>query len=79
MSEMNEKLKAISDKMNEHLVAVRGTLEVLDASVSEEDLRSLILKAIERMERMQELSDEIFVVLKQVLEKMSASRGSKDS
>jgi len=78
MSEINEKLKEISDTMSEHIIAVKGTLELLDASVTEDDLRSLVLKAIERMENMQQLTDELFLVLKQALEKMRETKGSKE-
>jgi hypothetical protein len=74
MSEINNRLKELSDKMSEHIITVKGTLELLDASVSEDDLRNLTLKAIERMEDMQRLSDELFAVLKQVFEKMSAAK-----
>jgi hypothetical protein len=74
MAEINNRLKEISDKMSEHIITVKGTLELLDASVSEDDLHSLILKAIERMENMQRLSDELFAVLKQVFEKMSEAK-----
>ena len=78
MSEINEKLKVISDTMSEHIITVKGTLELLDASVTEDDLRSLVLKAIERMENLQQLSDELFLVLKQALEKMRETKGSKE-
>jgi hypothetical protein len=78
MSEINDRLKEISDKMSEHIITVKGTLELLDASVSEDDLRSLILKAIERMENMHQLSDELFAVLKQVFEKISEAKDSKE-
>ncbi|OHE55792.1 MAG: hypothetical protein A2Z47_06985 [Thermodesulfovibrio sp. RBG_19FT_COMBO_42_12] len=78
MSESNNRLKEISDKMSEHIIAVKGTLELLDASVSEDDLHSLILKAVERMENMQRLSDELLAVLKQVLEKMSEAKDRKE-
>lgn len=78
MSEINNRLKEISDKMSEHIITVKGTLELLDASVSEDDLRNLILKAIERMEDMQQLSDELFAVLQQVFEKMSEAKGRKE-
>ena len=76
MAEINSKLKEISDRMNEHIITVKGTLELLDASITEDDLHSLILKAIGRMENMQRLSDELFAVLKQVFEKMSEEKGS---
>ncbi|MDH5202647.1 MAG: hypothetical protein OEW69_05255 [Nitrospirota bacterium] len=78
MSEINNRLKEISDKMSEHIITVKGTLELLDASVSEDDLRNLILKAIERMEDMQQLSDELFAVLQQVFEKMNEAKGRKE-
>lgn len=78
MSEINNRLKEISDKMSEHIIAVKGTLELLDASVSEDDLHSLILKAVERMENMQRLSDELLAVLKQVFEKMSEAKERKE-
>ena len=78
MSEINNRLKEISEKMSEHIITVKGTLELLDASVSEDDLHSLILKAIGRMENMQQMSDELFAVLKQVFEKMSGAKDSKE-
>jgi hypothetical protein len=78
MSEINEKLKEISDTMSEHIIAVKGTLELLDASVTEDDLRSLVLKAIERMDNMQQLSDELFLVLKQAIDKMRETKDSKE-
>ena len=77
MTEINNRLKEISDKMEEHITTVKGTLELLDASVSEDDLHSLILKSIERMEKMQRLSDELFAVFTQVLEKLNEAKGSK--
>ena len=78
MSEINNRLKEISEKMSEHIITVKGTLELLDASVSEDDLHSLILKAIGRMENMQQMSDELFAVLKQVFEKMSKAKDRKE-
>ncbi len=78
MSEINNKMKEISDKMSEHIITVKGTLELLDASVTEDDLRSLILKAIERMENLQILSDELFVVLQEVFVKMKEEKDRKE-
>jgi len=78
MSEINKRLNEISDKISEHIITVKGTLELLDASVSEDDLRNLILKAIERMEDMQQLSAELFAVLRQVFEKMSEAKDCKE-
>jgi hypothetical protein len=75
MSEINNRLKEISEKMNEHMMAVTGTLELVDASVSEDDLHNLLLKAIHRMESMQKLSDELFAALQQIFEKMKETKG----
>ena len=74
MPEINDKLNEISEKMNEHMLAVKGTLELVDASVSEEDLHALLMKAVERMDVMQRLSDELFASLKQVFEKMREAK-----
>ena len=74
MSEINNKLNEISDKMNEHMMAVKGTLELVDASVSEDDLHNLLLKAVKRMESMQTLSDELFAALQKIFEKMKETK-----
>ncbi len=74
MSEINNRLNEISDKMNEHMMAVKGTLELVDASVSEDDLHNLLLKAIKRMESMQKLSDELLAALQQIFEKMKETK-----
>jgi hypothetical protein len=79
MSEINKRLEEISDKMSEHILTVKGTLELLDASVSEDDLRSLILKAIGRMDKIQGLSDELFAVLEKLLEKMGETKEGKET
>jgi hypothetical protein len=78
MSEINKRLEEISDKMSEHILTVKGTLELLDASVSEDDLRSLILKAIGRMDKIQGLSDELFAVLEKLLEKIGETKDGKE-
>ncbi len=78
MSEISKKLDEISDKMNEHMLAVKGTLELVDASVSEDDLHGLLLKAVERMDSMQKLSDEMFAALKQIFKKMEESKEPKE-
>jgi hypothetical protein len=78
MSEIDDRLTGISDKINEHIMTVKGTLELVDASVSEEDLHNLLLKAIERMENMQKLSDELFKALRQIIAKMSETKDQKN-
>ena len=70
MTNRNNKIKEISDELNEHIIAVKGTLELLDTSVSDDELHNLLLKALERVDSIHRLSNEIFVVLKQILEKM---------
>jgi hypothetical protein len=79
MPEINKRLEEISDKMSEQILTVKGTLELLDASVSEDDLRSLILKAIGRMDKIQGLSDELFAVLEKLLEKMGETKNGKET
>jgi hypothetical protein len=79
MPEINKRLEEISDKMSEHILTVKGTLELLDASVSEDDLRSLVLKAIGRMDKIQGLSDELFAVLEKLLEKMGETKDGKET
>jgi hypothetical protein len=71
MTTNDDKLLKISDDMNEHLLAVKGTLELLDASVPEEELRDLITKAIDRIDKMQGLSNDMFAALKHCLDRMS--------
>ena len=75
MSEIDDKLKKISDKINEHIVAVKGTLEVVDTS--EDDLHNLLLKAIERMDGIQQLSNEMFAIIKQLFEKIDEIKAQK--
>ena len=74
MSEIKSRLNEISDKMNEHMMAVKGTLELVDASVSEDDLHNLLLKAVRRMESMQALSDEMFAALQKMIEKIEETK-----
>jgi hypothetical protein len=78
MSEIDARLKEISDKIREHLITVKGTLEVLDASVTEDDLSNLIERAIKRIDDMQRLSEELLAVLYKVFEKIS-EEDRKDS
>jgi uncharacterized coiled-coil DUF342 family protein len=68
VSEIDSKLKEISDKLNEHIIAVKGTLEVVDTS--EDDLHNLLIKAVERMDEIQLLSGEMFAIIKQLFEKI---------
>jgi hypothetical protein len=74
MTEKSNKLQAISDELSEHIIAVKGTLELIDASVEEEDLHNLVLKALKRMDSIHTLSGEMFVLLKACLERMEGKK-----
>jgi hypothetical protein len=70
MAERDNKLKEISRELNEHIIAVKGTLELIEASVSEDELQNLTVKAIERMDAIQRLSLELIIALKNCFEKL---------
>jgi hypothetical protein len=71
MAERNDKLDQLSEQLNENILAVKGTLELLDASITEDDLRKLLLKSVERMDLIQELSNEMFITLNNCVEKIN--------
>jgi len=77
MTKGSNRIKEISDELNEHLIAVKGTLELLETSVSDNELHNLLVKAIERLDTIELLSHEMFAVLKQVLDKMDEMKTSK--
>lgn len=77
MKKGTNRIKEISDELNEHIIAVKGTLELVETSVSDGELQSLILKAVERVDTIQRLSLEMFAVLTQILEKMDELKTSK--
>ncbi len=70
MAEMDNKLDEISNQLNENILAVKGTLELIDTSVTEEELHELLIKSIERMDIIQRLSNDILVVLKNCFDKI---------
>jgi hypothetical protein len=74
MTDKDDKLQAISDKLSEHVIAVKGTLELIDASVEEEDLHNLLIKALKRMDTIQTLSGEMFALLKACLDRMGETK-----
>jgi hypothetical protein len=74
MTDKNNKLQAISDELNEHITAVKGTLELIDASVEEDDLHNLVIKALKRMDSIHTLSGEMFALLKACLDRMEESK-----
>ena len=74
MTERNNKLDEISHEFNENILAVKGTLELLDTSVTEDDLHDLLLKAMQRMDSIQRLSNEMLDALQNCLNKMDSSK-----
>ena len=78
MSKRDNRINEISNEINEHIMAVRGTLELASASLSNTELQDLLLKAIDRVDKIQNLNSEIFSLLKQVLEKMAEIKSTKE-
>jgi len=74
MTERNNKLDEISNEFNENILAVKGTLELLDTSVTEDDLHDLLLKAMQRMDSIQKLSNDMLDALQSCLNKMDSSK-----
>ena len=74
MTERNNKLDEISHEFNENILAVKGTLELLDTSVTEDDLHDLVLKAMQRMDSIQKLSNDMFDALQNCLNKMESGK-----
>ncbi len=70
MAERSNKLDEILHQLDENILAVKGTLELIDASVADDELRRLLLKSIERMDAIQKLSADTLVALKNCLDKM---------
>lgn len=71
MTEKSNKLDEISVQLNENILAVKGTLELLDASITEDDLHKLLLKSVDRMDIIQRLTNDMLVTLKSCIEKMN--------
>ncbi len=77
MTKIHNRLKEISDELNEHIIAVRGTLELVVESVSKGELNDLLLKATDRMDAIQRLSNEMIEALKHILAKMDELKNAK--
>ena len=71
MAERNHKLDEIANQLNENILAVKGTLELVDTSVTEQELHELLLKALERMDMIEKLSSDMLIVLKNCLDRIS--------
>ena len=74
MSSINDKVKEISDQIEEHIVAVKGTLELADASLPDDELHGLMLKSMERMDNVQKLSNELVAIVNLFIEKMGETQ-----
>ncbi len=74
MTERNQKLNEMAAQLDENILAVKGTLELIDTSVTEDDLHQLLLKAIDRMDTVQRLSGEMLNALRNCFEKLSAMK-----
>jgi BMFP domain-containing protein YqiC len=70
MPDSNKKLDKIAEQLDENILAVKGTLELIDTSVAEDDLHQLLLKAINRMDVVQGLSNEMLAALRNCFDKM---------
>jgi two-component sensor histidine kinase len=70
MVDRNKSLDEISHQLDENILAVKGTLELIDASVEDDELRELLLKSVERMDSIQRLSADILAALRNCLDKM---------
>lgn len=77
MTKGSNRIKEISDDLSEHIIAVKGTLELVETSVSDSELHRLLVKAVERMDTIQMLSNEMFAMLKKILAKMDEMKTSK--
>jgi len=77
MTERDNKLKEISRELNEHIIAVKGTLELIETSVSEDELQNLIAKAIERMDTIHGMSQDLIVTLKNCFEMLGELHNKK--
>ena len=72
MTERNHKLNEISQQFSENILAVKGTLELMDASVTEDELRDLLLKAMKRMDIIEQLANDTLTALQSCLDKMGS-------
>ncbi len=70
MSEKDNTLDEISNQLNENILAVKGTLELMDASITEDELHELLLKSVERMDTIQRLSNDMLVALRNCVDKI---------
>jgi hypothetical protein len=78
MEKSDDRLLDLSNELDENIIAVKGTLELLDSSVTEDELHDLLLKAIVRMDTIHRLSQEMIVALKNLIDRIDEIRGKKE-
>lgn len=64
MSRKSEELDQIAEQLDENILAVKGTLELLDTAINEDELRELLLKAVGRMDTIQNISGELLAAVR---------------
>lgn len=72
MTERENKLDEISQQLNENILAVKGTLELVDTSVTEDELHDLLMKAMQRMDGIERLTNDMLHALQNCLNKMGS-------
>ncbi len=70
MVDRNKGLDEVAHQLDENILAVKGTLELIDASVADDELHELLLKALGRMDAIQRLAADTLAALRNCLDKM---------
>lgn len=70
MAKRSEELDQIAEQLDENILAVKGTLELLDTAITEDDLREILMKALSRMDTIQSISNEMLSALRGCVAKM---------
>jgi hypothetical protein len=77
MAKNTSRLMEIADELNKHIIAVKGALELAEESAPNVELQDLLLKAVERMDNIQRLSNEMLGALKHLFDKMDEMKTTK--
>ncbi|MGC2062859.1 MAG: hypothetical protein WA610_07755 [Thermodesulfovibrionales bacterium] len=70
----DEELDQISEQLDENILAVKGTLELLDTAINEDELRELLLKAVGRMDAIQSITNEMLMALRNCIAKIGEGK-----
>ncbi len=71
MVDADKKINMMAEQINENLLAVKGTLELMDTSITDDEMHGLLLKAIERTDIVQGLAADMFLFLKKCCTKIN--------